>query len=225
MAGVDLEQGVPCAPDERVVTAVRDERVVAAAPDQTVGPRFGHQQVATRAADQGIVRPGADKLHRTCLGAGIDQVVRAGDDGDPARADHDRRTRLLDDPQLGALGAHPAVAVGRRRRRDQQPKRARNRERIARARGHPDADPLLGERPGHRVRGERIWLGHPGRDGDRPRGEIHGACDLDQRRHAIHDDRFVGRGGVDAVRHRNVDIVAPPDGSPGGKCTYWCVVE
>ena len=64
VAGVDLEQGVPRAAHERVVTAVRDERVVAGPADQAVGTRTGHEQVVGRAGQKRRVAAVADRARR-----------------------------------------------------------------------------------------------------------------------------------------------------------------
>ena len=61
------------------------------------------------------------------------------------------------------------AARSRSRSRPATPSGLGDREREARARGRPDHDPVLGQRPGHRLGGERVRVGHVGGEGDRRR--------------------------------------------------------
>ncbi len=182
-AGVDPVHVVACAAVERVVAAVGDDRVVAGPADQAVGPGPGDDQVVARAAEERLVAAVAVELDVDGRGqaAGVDHVVRAVDlrddlvgagggsardraaalgDRDGGRGDRGGRIALEDKHDLGAVAAGAAVAIGRRRGRDQHADRVRGVEREVRAGPRLDHGPVLCQRPGHGLGVEDPRIGH-----------------------------------------------------------------
>ena len=148
--------------------------------------------------------------------APADVVVETGTpadrDRDPARVDHDRGTRLVDDHRSARCRCP-------RRRRCRSPSRSRPAAPSGLGIGNvklgPVAVPItipfwvsvqatvsVASGSGSVTSAVRVIVP----DADDPRSSLIWT----DGRHVVHDDRRVGRGGAHAVRHRDVDVVAAP---------------